>query len=224
MDSQSLKNYLMDNGATKVGFANIAHLRNDDMQSGISILVTIPKEVIQSINEGPNIEYYNQYHLLNSKLNHLAKIGADFIETMGYKAIAQTTDYVKEFGNYRTELPHKTVATLAGLGWIGKSALFVTKKHGSALRLTSIITNMKLDYEQPVKTSLCGTCNQCVEACPAHAITGKLWDIETDRDEIFDPIKCRKKARQLAQTKIQKEITLCGKCIEVCPYTQKYIN
>jgi epoxyqueuosine reductase QueG len=33
--------------------------------------------------------------------------------------------------------------------------------------------------------------------------------------------KCRKKAQALTLEKIGKEITICGKCFEVCPYTIK---
>ena len=77
---------------------------------------------------------------------------------------------------------------------------------------------------EPVKKSLCGTCNKCTNACPAQAITGNLQHEQADRDEIFDAIKCREQSRILSQEKMQKEITLCGKCIEVCPYTKKYIS
>ncbi len=216
---------LISKGASQVGFADLSELATDDMKSGVSIVLRIPEDVIRSISDGPNTEYYNWYHELNSKLNHLAESGAQFIRTLGYEAIAQTTTFVKEFGIYRTQLPHKTIATLAGLGWIGKSALLVTKKYGSAIRLSSILTNMPLDYGVPIKKSLCPQgCGICKNACPGEAISGKLWDYKTDRDEFYDPQKCRKKARQLAWERIQKEITLCGKCIEVCPYTQQYIN
>jgi epoxyqueuosine reductase QueG len=216
--------YLVKNGASQVGFADVSGVSTNNMESGVAILLSIPKDVVRSMYDGPNIEYFNQYNALNNKLDHLAELGAQFIRARGYDAVAQATYFVKEFGNYRTEIPHKTVATLAGLGWIGRSALFVTKKYGSAIRLTSIITNMELDYGVPITKSICGDCNRCVKACPGKAISGKLWDIDTDRDELFDPIKCRKKARQLAKERINKEITLCGKCIEVCPYTQAYIN
>lgn len=126
---------------------------------------------------------------------------------------------------HRTQLPHKTVATLAGIGWIGKSALLVTKKYGSAVRLTSILTDMPLDYGVPVTKSMCPReCYICMNACPGKAISGKLWDQTMDRNEFYDPLKCREKALQLSKERMNKEITLCGKCIEVCPYTRKYIN
>lgn len=217
--------FLIENGASQVGFADLSELATDNMRSGVSIILSIPGDIIRSISDGPNIKYYNCYYELNNKLDYLAESGAQFIRAKGYEAIAQTTGYVKEFENYRTQLPHKTIATLAGLGWIGKSALLVTKKYGSAIRLSSILTNMPLNYGVPIKKSMCPRgCNICMDACPGEAISGKLWDQKTDRDEFFDLLKCREKARQLARERIKKEITLCGKCIEVCPYTQGYLN
>lgn len=222
--SNELKDYLLQNGASEVGFADLSGIVTGKMISGVSILVKIPKDVVKSIDKGPNEAYYQQYNILNSKLNQLAELGAGFIKSRGHEAIAQTATSIARFGNYRTKLPHKTVATTAGLGWIGKSALFVTKAYGSAIRLTSIITDMKLDYGIPITKSICGNCHICVDACPGEALSGELWDIETDRDELFDAIKCSTKAKQLARERLGEDITICGKCIEVCPYTQNYIK
>ena len=220
----TLSNLLYDNGAALVGYADLSRIVEDELKYGISIALKIPPEIIASIHDGPNRSYFNAYHELNNRLNDLAKIGAEYIKDCGYRAFAQTTDAVQEYGVYRTKLPHKTVAVNAGLGWIGKSALFVTTEYGSAVRLTSIITNAPLDTGTPTTESSCGKCFICTEACPAKAISGKLWRPDLDRDEFFNPLACQKKARELASERINEEITLCGKCIEVCPYTQKYIS
>jgi epoxyqueuosine reductase QueG len=87
---------------------------------------------------------------------------------------------------------------LAGLGWIGKSALLVTKEFGSAVRISSILTDAPLISNSPYDSSLCGGCTACENACPAKAIKGNLWDTSTLRDEIVDPIACRKVARRRA--------------------------
>lgn len=120
-------------------------------------------------------------------------------------------------------MPHKTVAVRAGLGWIGKCALLVTKQFGSAVRLTSVLTNAPLECDEPVEQSFCGDCSECVKSCPGGAVSGKLWAPGMDREELFSPLLCRKKARELAAQAINKEITLCGKCIECCPHTKKYL-
>jgi epoxyqueuosine reductase len=218
---QGLRNLLLENGASEVGFARLS---GSEYVSGISILLRIPAEIVRSIADGPNMVYFDQYHILNDKLDELATSGARYISKMGFNALAMTTDKVEEYGNYMTELPHKTVATLAGLGWIGKSALLVTPTYGSAIRLTTILTDMPLEYGTPVKESACGNCTRCESACPGMAISGKCWNVTMQRDEFFDVIKCRAKARQLSKERMDKAITLCGKCIEVCPYTQKYIG
>jgi len=121
-------------------------------------------------------------------------------------------------------LPHKTVATRAGLGWIGKNALLITPKYGSAIRISSVLTNMLLITNNPINESKCGTCNKCVKACSAAAIKGMLWNVNLAREELIDPFKCRIKARELLNKKIGIESAICGKCIEVCPVTQLYIK
>lgn len=155
------------------------------MDFAISIAVKIPKEVIQGIKNGPTIEYYNQYKILNKKLDNIALFCEEYLKLIGYKAFAQTVERVKEFGNYRTILPHKTVATRAGLGWIGKNALLITKEYGSAIRITSIITNAPLECGEPIIESRCGQCLNCTISCPGKAILGKLWNVNLDRDEFL---------------------------------------
>jgi len=39
-------------------------------------------------------------------------------------------------------LPHKTAATQSGLGWIGKTAVFVSARFGAAVRLATVFTDV----------------------------------------------------------------------------------
>jgi epoxyqueuosine reductase len=222
--NEDLKKMLVEHGADLVGFADLKSIVQGDMTFGVSVAVAVPREVILGIQNGPTMDYYDAYHRINKLLDHIVTAGAEYLTAKGYQAFAQTTDAVVESDDYRTALPHKTVATRAGLGWIGKCALLVTKEYGSAVRLSSLITNAPLDCGVPITESRCGNCMVCTEACPGKAVSGKLWNAEIDRDNFFQPLQCRKKARELAAERIHKEITLCGKCIESCPYTQRYLN
>lgn len=221
---KKLKEFLRKEGASLVGYADMSEVANCGWKSGISIGMKIDCSIVNSIEDGPNMEYYHEYYRLNNKLDKLAEIGVKFINHLGYEAIAQTRDYVEEFGVYRTQVPHKTVATRAGLGWIGKSALLVTSDYGSAVRITSILTEIELPYDKPISESLCGNCSVCKTQCPGEAISGKNWNIHIDRDEFFNALDCRRTARQLSLERMDKQITLCGKCIVACPYTQKYLQ
>lgn len=224
MISNELKAFLYEQGAALAGFADLSKISDLALPFGVSVAIAIPAQVVQGIHEGPTMAYFEEYHRLNRQLNMLVTAGARFLQDRGYEALAQTTETVKEFGVYRTALPHKTVATRAGLGWIGKSALLVTEAYGSALRLSSLITNAPLECGTPITVSRCGSCMVCVHACPAHALTGVNWSPEVDRDDLFDPLICRKKARELTKSRTDQEESLCGKCFEICPYTQKYLK
>lgn len=224
--SEELKQLLLGQGAALVGFGDISELVNDkdhDMKFGVSVVVSMTPSIVKSIENGPTEEYYLEYKRLNTLLDNLVINGATFLQEKGFKALAQTTTSVKEFGNYRTVLPHKSFATRAGIGWIGKCAVLVTEEFGSAIRISSILTNAPLKVADPINYAKCNSCNVCVNACPAGAASGDEWNVTKDRDEFFNPVLCRAQAR-LRAAKIGIEATICGKCIQVCPYTQRYIN
>ena len=211
-------------GADLVGFGDISAL-SDTWTRCVSLAVALPASTICGIAEGPTQDYYEQYHALNARLDILAETAASFLQERGFRALAQTTTSVAESAGYRTPLPHKTCATRSGLGWIGKSALLVTREFGPAVRLSSVLTDAPFEsLGQPVNSSQCGGCTRCQEQCPGRAIQGALWNVKVEREALVDVEACRKAARALALERVGKEITLCGKCIEVCPYTQAWIG
>jgi epoxyqueuosine reductase QueG len=215
-------------GADIVGVGDISGLPSDareDMPVGICAAVKYPEAVIRGIAELPTREYREWYDRLNERLDRVVTRGAELLNGRGFKAVAQTRVHVGAGATeYNTGLPHKTVATRAGIGWIGKSALLVTKKYGSMIRLSSILTDAPLICSEPMNDSKCGDCQICTKACPAGAISGILWEVGMYRDAFFDPVKCRKTARERAKRGFGEEITICGKCIEVCPYTRGYLD
>jgi len=223
--TSKIKAELLNLGANIVGFGNLEGLPGDareNMPVGVSVAVVYPIEVILGISELPTLEYKEWYDKLNEKLDMIVTCGAEIIHNMGYNAVAKTRKYVGfSESDYNTLLPHKTIATRAGLGWIGKCALLVTDEYGSAIRLSSILTDAPLNTAEPINKSRCGDCMSCANACPAGAVSGKLWELGVYRDEFFDPVKCRKTARERAKLGFNGNATICGKCIEICPYTRR---
>jgi len=69
----------------------------------------------------------------------------------------------------------KEVATAAGLGSIGKNALFYSRQFGFNCKLNVVFLNAAVDRYDPTPTTDawklpdCSTCNLCVEACPVGA-------------------------------------------------------
>ena len=226
--TMELKEELHRLGADLVGIGDISLLPDvvrKNMTLGIAVAVAIEPNVIKGIKDGPTMEYLQAYDMLNKKLDHIVSSGAQYIHKLGYEAIAQTVSEVaKTETDYHTLLPHKTVATRVGIGWIGKNAMLVTNEYGSAVRISAILTNAKLEVNQPVNVSQCKSCMCCKEACPGDAIVGANWNIDTGRAVLYDPVKCKKAARHITKERLNVEKTLCGKCVFICPFTQRYLN
>ena len=222
-----VKTALLDKGASLVGFADLIEIPAKDrhsMRFAVSIAVKLDVSIIASIRNGPTPEYYSEYKRANALLSDLGKLTSSMIKDLGYRVIPKKPTGVGiDPKTDSTALPHKTVATKAGLGWIGKCALLVTKEYGSAIRLTTVLTDAELETATPTGHSLCGDCMICVSLCPGKAPSGKNWNSNLPRDSFFNAFACRRAARETAM-KIGIDDTVCGICISVCPWTLKYIE
>lgn len=229
----NLKKYLIENGASIVEYANLEGIpitQRNYLNFGISIGVSLNPEVIKSIEEGPNVHYQKEYTRVNQLLDDIGKLAVDYIQKKGFKGYVLTSTISTQKNNLidlSTPLPHKTVATIAGVGWIGKSALLVTKEYGSAIRLTTVLTDMYLDInksQESYKKSCCAECMECVKVCPANAILGRNWRLGLNRDYFYNAIKCRQTITQMIKDRHNIQDLICGKCILACPWTKNYIN
>jgi epoxyqueuosine reductase QueG len=196
------------------------------MPVGVCVAVSYPPEVIRGIADLPTAEYFAWYTSLNTLLDSIVLFGAQWLRDEGYRAIALTRESVgKGEVNDCTVLPYKTLATRAGFGWIGRCALLVNEEYGSAIRLSGILTDAPFETALPVDESRCESCLACVTLCPASALSGKAWSVDVEREELVDVALCRKVARERAgQGFGRNDVTICGKCIEVCPHTRKYLK
>ena len=222
-----MRKSLLEKGACLVGYADVSDLSFEvlaGLKNAVSIAVALTPSVINEISKGPTTKYYQEYNRANSLLADLCGHAVDILTEHGHKAVAlKPTIKVVDLSNTDEHLPHKTVATKAGLGWIGKSALLITKRYGAAIRLASVLTDAKLDTAEPIEQLMCGDCHHCVDHCPAKAIKGNNWQPGCSRDSIYDAFACCDTATKLAK-KIGIRLTICGICINICPWTQKYIS
>jgi epoxyqueuosine reductase QueG len=227
-----LKTHLVPSQEFIFGFADLRGLLNkkfNSYQFGISIGRRLNDSIVDKLENGPTIEYYNYYNRINSELADLSlRIQFD-LQGIGIKsmAIAPTISVgSKRYKHYLDtlsfEISHKMVATRAGLGWIGKTDLLISNTFGPRLRLVTILLKKDPGFNIiPVEKSKCGKCDTCVVRCPANAANGKLWDIKTNRDEFFDAFKCREKCGELAKQRLNVDERICGLCVCVCPYGKK---
>ena len=213
------------------GFADLTGLLQNKFigfNYGISIGRKLDFRIVDQVMNGPTQEYYSHYRQINEELSSLtSRISEDLnkndIETRNIDPTVSTSDLDSiYFDTLRTDLSHKMVATRAGLGWIGKTDLFISKEFGPRLRLVSILLKTPVESKSnPIDISRCGNCNICVDICPAKAANGKLWDITTDREEFFDPFKCRDQCAEFGWTRLGIDARICGICVAACPVGQR---
>lgn len=203
-------------GADFFRVVDVSMLSKEENQGyGIALLIgsaLSPNYILRGVKEKKldKSEFYAKECLTDK----LAEFTAEYIIQKGYKAFAQSERNLNENGCYddttkTTTLPHKKIAMMAGLGWIGKSNLLVTRKYGSALCMSSVLTDIPVCAEK--KTILmpeCGDCTICQENCPSGAIKGTSWEAGIKRSLIVDVDQCRR----------------CLNCMIKCPYTLKYMK
>ena len=224
---EEIRKILLDSGAALVGFADMTAVPADDrkdMDSALSIAVALEPGIIARITKGPTKEYFREYKRVNVLLSGLSHRAAKLLQERGFAAVAlEPTTEKFDAGRLRAGLSHKIAATRSGLGWIGKNALVITKPFGSAIRLTTVLTDAPLETGNPFDESKCGTCLACVEICPAQAPSGKNWRLGLDRDDFFNAYACCRKATEFCE-KEGIDSTICGICIEACPWTKTYMK
>jgi epoxyqueuosine reductase len=213
------------------GFADLTGLLDRKFEGydrGISIGRILDKSIVDKVIDGPTMEYYYHYKKINEELEQLTidisdDLNNNGIESLNIKPTVSTSQIDTEYSaTLRTDISHKMVATRAGLGWIGKTDLFISKVCGPRLRLVSILLKTPLiPKSRPVDKSRCGNCNICVAICPAKAATGKLWDITVEREEFFDAWKCRKQCADFGRLKLGVDVRICGMCVAACPVVTK---
>lgn len=222
-----ISSFLHERNVGLFGYADLSPIPQDEryrLPRSISFGFPLEQRIIKGIMTGPTYEYYLEYERLNALLVKTAKDLQMFISSFGFKALA-LEGLIRKMNdkNLSTKLPHKTSATLSGLGWIGKCNLLVTNEFGSAVRLSTVLTDMPLEVGEPTIQSKCGDCTICQLVCPGKAITGKNWIQGMKREEIYDVYACKAKATELS-TRIGAKHTICGICIANCPWTLKYVN
>lgn len=111
-------------------------------------------------------------------------------------------------------------AKKAGIGWVGKNTILLTKQHGSFYNLAELIIDLELDYDQPFKSDHCGTCTRCIDACPTEAI---LPDRRVDGSKCISYFTIELKDEVIPdemKDRFDDWIFGCDICQDVCPWNR----
>jgi epoxyqueuosine reductase QueG len=188
-----------------------------DLPIAISILMRVDPLVVRGLHRGPTGEYAREYARLNLALEDAAGTLVDVLRVHGHAAESEPATIGPETNGHRP-FPHKTAATSAGLGWIGKTALFVSLEFGPAVRLATVFTDLELPSGDPISEGRCETCRDCVDACPAGCGRDVTWRAGMPREELFDAAACRHQMSTFEAV----DAEICGICIAACPHTRTH--
>lgn len=184
----------------------------------ISIAVAYPHKLKQQPQKTaykrgkftPNSWGLDYHYVLQDKLDRLAKGIEELTADFEYKGMVDTGALVDT-----------AVARRAGIGFIGKNGLVISKEFGSYMFLGELITNLDIEPDQPVDYD-CGDCNRCVTACPTSCLIGdgtmnakRCLSFQTQDKGIMD-LEFRKKIKTI--------IYGCDICQICCPYNKGLDN
>ncbi len=235
MISNAIKSNLTPLSDYIFGFSDLHGLidkKYEGFQYGVTIGRRLDDKIIDGIIDGPTLEYYNYCKQTNAELAELAKkiqvsllsIGVDSLIIQS-SVIPESEGYEEYLKTLTVDISHKMLATRAGLGWIGKTDLFVSTVFGTRIRLLSLLINKKPDLDAiSIDESKCGNCSICVDKCPAKAANGLKWNVNVHRDEFFNAHKCKETCSEFARNRLNLDARICGLCVCVCPIFKKKLN
>ena len=210
LTKEQIREYGLARGLDMLGVANIERFKDAPRRMSPTSIFPEAKSVIvvgrrivrggwRGIEEGtywPNYSFFDYSGLLNTFFLQMPLYEtACFIEDHGFEAVplysGVTVEPPPDAQPLRkggvvpdVNLAIRIAGVAAGLGEMGWSKVFLTKKFGPRQRLAAILTDLELEPDPLVEpNSICTRCMKCVAGCPGaipHIREGKFVEIKIE--------------------------------------------
>jgi len=196
LTSEMIKQKAAEIGLDCIGIGNIERFRNapelmspltyfPEAKSVIAVAMRIPRGTYRGIEEGTHWHNYTFYSY--AQLNKLFRPRKTyelccFIEDHGWEAVAHYPAVPEGQGTTKPPVAEgkvppdvacsvRLIAAGCGMGEIGYSKVFLTKKFGPRVRIGLIFTDCELEPDPILETgTICLHCGACVRECPGNAV------------------------------------------------------
>lgn len=199
-----------------------------DLPYAVSVGFRLSDPVMDGLVDRPTRTYQYHYRQVNLLIDHTLLRMLGKLHEFGYEGFPVPSSQIVDWEAGTGHLAHKVVASVAGLGWLGRNNLLVSPLYGARVRYGSLFTNAPLRLAAQAEESSgcsgkaggsnaggsayssrseCGSCFACLSVCPVGAI-GKT------RAE-FDLEKCRQALKGFEKSENIGSM-ICGLCIKAC--------
>lgn len=218
--TQELEQFSRQRGADLWGIADLAPARDFIASQGPPWVAEFPRAISLGMRLSESIVdhhspeeskqhslyWHHVYDVVTRRLDFLAYDVTRWLNERGFGCLPVPASPPYDFDTLKGIFSHKLAAHLAGVGWIGKNCLLLTKRFGPRVRFVTVLTDAPLETGVALKLH-CGRCHVCIDACPVNAFTGREFSPDEGRELRFDVFKCRDYHREHP----------CGRCVSSCP-------
>lgn len=158
-----------------------------------------------------NYALLSDYHqVVLARLTRLSQL----VDTLARRSVTS-------FGCVDTSpILEKDYAQHAGLGWIGRNSLLVSRQFGTWMFLSELLLDLPLQADAPYPNDACGDCRRCVMACPTKAIRPDR-SVDARRCLSYLTIEHRGAIPVEFRAAMGKRIFGCDTCQVICPVNRQ---
>ncbi len=219
-DSARLKSWLEKNYHGRMGYmARNFEKRSDPRllvegaRSVFSLLYNYKSSVSQHDPEAPVLSSYaygRDYHfVLKNKMYALFDFMKECYPDLEGRVFVDSAPVLD-----------RAWALRAGLGWIGKNSMLISRKAGSFVFIGEIISNIEIAENPLPEPDRCGNCSRCIDACPTKAILNDRL-LDARRCISYQTIENKDEIPASLHEHLAGRVFGCDICQLVCPWNKK---
>ena len=149
------------------------------------------------------------YHkLMRKRLKRLGDWLTEEIQPHGFRVFSDSAPILE-----------KHLAEKAGLGWIGKHTLLLSRHAGSWFFLGELLTDCPLPLTQPTEQPRCGSCTACLDICPTNAFP-KPYQLDATKCISYLTIEHKGPIPEELRVPMGNRVFGCDDCQLVCPWNR----